>query len=134
MTIAKAEPVVFTPFNRCKIIQIQHLQKWPAPFYHLLGLSVFCLTWLLIGLKLKWSSLIGPKLSLTSLGHSYPHQQPWQLWLRKQIIDNFTVQTIFTFSKGGLKINFSLYLLQFSDKILLFHVKKGKKSSPSCKR
>ena len=27
MTIEKAEPVVFTPFTRCKIIQIQHLQK-----------------------------------------------------------------------------------------------------------
>ena len=27
MTIEKADPVVFTPFTRCKIIQVQHLQK-----------------------------------------------------------------------------------------------------------
>ena len=39
MTIEKAEPVVFTPFTRCKIIQIQHLQKWPGTFLPCLWLA-----------------------------------------------------------------------------------------------
>ena len=39
MTIEKAEPVVFTPFTSCKIIQVQHLQKWPGTFLPKLWLA-----------------------------------------------------------------------------------------------